>query len=83
MRDGNQTKKRKREENLMETIYRTGNETVDQISGMEITGNVIPPAWYRTIRKETGKPYLNAIIILSDIVYWYRAIEVRDKERVS
>ena len=64
----------------METIYRTGNETVDQINGMEITGNVIPPAWYRTIRKETGKPYLNAIIILSDIVYWYRAIEVRDKE---
>lgn len=64
----------------MESIYRTGNAAVDQISGMEITGNVIPSAWYRTIRKETGKPYLNAIIILSDIVYWYRAIEVRDKE---
>lgn len=64
----------------MESIYRTGNATVDQISGMEITGNVIPSAWYQTIRKETGKPYLNAIIILSDIVYWYRAIEVRDEE---
>ena len=64
----------------MKSIYRTGNVAVDQISGMEITGNVIPSAWYRTIRKETGKPYLNAIIILSDIVYWYRAIEVRDKE---
>ena len=58
----------------------TGNAAVDQLSGMEITGNVIPSAWYRTIRKETGKPYLNAIIILSDIVYWYRAIEVRDEE---
>ena len=64
----------------MESIYRTGNAVVDQISGMEITGNVIPSAWYRMIRKETGKPYLNAIIILSDIVYWYRAIEVRDEE---
>ena len=81
VRNGNLTNKQeKREEKLMESIYRTGNAVVDQISGMEITGNVIPSAWYRTIRKETGKPYLNAIIILSDIVYWYRAIEVRDEE---
>lgn len=63
----------------MEPIYRTGNETVDQLSRLQITGNVIPAAWYRTIRKETGKPYLNAIVILSDIVYWYRAAEIRDE----
>lgn len=63
----------------MESIYKTGNETVDQISQMRITGNVIPSAWYQTIRKESGKPYLNAIVILSDIVYWYRAAEVRSE----
>lgn len=63
----------------MEPIYRTGNETVDRLSRIQITGNVIPAAWYRTIRKETGKPYLNAIVILSDIVYWYRAAEIRDE----
>ena len=57
----------------------TGNETVDRLSRMNITGNVIPAAWYQTIRKSTGKPYLNAIVILSDIVYWYRAAEVRDE----
>lgn len=57
----------------------TGNETVDRLSRMNITGNVIPAAWYQTIRKLTGKPYLNAIVILSDIVYWYRAAEVRDE----
>ena len=57
----------------------TGNETVDRLSRMNITGNIIPAAWYRTIRKPTGKPYLNAIVILSDIVYWYRAAEVRDE----
>lgn len=57
----------------------TGNETVDRLSRMNITGNVIPAAWYQTIRKPTGKPYLNAIVILSDIVYWYRAAEVRDE----
>ena len=63
----------------MESIYRTGNETVDQLSQMRITGNVIPSAWYQTIRKESGKPYLNAIVILADIVYWYRAAEVRSE----
>ena len=63
----------------MEIIYRTGNETVDQLSQMRITGNVIPSAWYQTIRKESGKPYLNAIVILADIVYWYRAAEVRSE----
>ena len=63
----------------MEPIYRTGNETVDRLSKLQITGNVIPAAWYRTIRRETGKPYLNAIVILSDIVYWYRASEIRDE----
>lgn len=63
----------------MEPIYRTGNETVDRLSRLQITGNVIPAAWYRTICRETGKPYLNAIVILSDIVYWYRAAEIRDE----
>ena len=64
----------------MEPIYMTGNAAVDQLNEIEITGNVIPSAWYQTIRRETGKPYLNAIIILSDIVYWYRAVEIRDEK---
>ena len=63
----------------MEPIFKTGNETVDRLSRLQITGNVIPSTWYRTIRKETGKPYLTAIVILSDIVYWYRAAEIRDE----
>lgn len=63
----------------MEPIYQTGNPTVDQMSRLRFTGNVIPQAWYRTILRDTGKPYLIAIVILSDIVYWYRAAEVRDE----
>ena len=63
----------------MESIYRTGNETVDRLSQIRITGIVISSAWYQTIRKESGKPYLNAIVILADIVYWYRAAEVRSE----
>lgn len=63
----------------MERIYSTGNRTADRLAQMRITGNVIPQIWYKTIRKGTGKPNLNAIVILADIVYWYRPVEVRDE----
>lgn len=63
----------------MEHPFQTGSPTVDQMSRLQITGNIIPAAWFKTIRKETGKPNLNAIILLSDIVYWYRPVEVRDE----
>ena len=63
----------------MEPLFNTGNDTVDQMGRLQITGNVIPAAWYRTIRRETGKPYLAAIVILADIVYWYRPVEIREE----
>ena len=44
-----------------------------------ISGNVIPQMWYRTIIRESGKPNLTAIIILADIVYWYKPTELRDE----
>lgn len=58
----------------------SGNAIVDRMSSIQISGNVIPQSWYKTITKDTGKPYLAAIVILSDIVYWYRPIEVRDED---
>ncbi len=63
----------------MEKRFTTGNATVDSLGKMQFTGNVIPQMWYQTIRKETGKPNLTAIVILSDIVYWYRPVEIRDE----
>lgn len=63
----------------MQNVFETGNEAVDRMGRLNITGNIIPPSWYRTILKPTGKPNLNAIIILSDIVYWYRPVEIRDE----
>lgn len=68
-----------KEEEGMGKIYSTGNKTTDRLAKMRITGNVIPQIWYKTIRKGTGKPNLNAIVILADIVYWYRPVEVRDE----
>lgn len=54
------------------SIYSTGNRIVDENARLSISGNVIPQMWYRTIIRESGKPNLTAIIILADIVYWYK-----------
>lgn len=56
-----------------------GNEIVDMVGRISITGNIIPQIWYKTITHPSGKPYLEAIVILSDIVYWYRPTEVHDE----
>lgn len=56
-----------------------GNLIVDAMGSINISGNIIPAIWYKTITKENGKPYLLAIVILADIVYWYRPSEVRDQ----
>lgn len=60
-------------------IKGSGNEIVDMVGRISITGNIIPQIWYKTITHPSGKPYLEAIVILSDIVYWYRPTEVRDE----
>lgn len=54
----------------------TGNRIVDEVSEMNI--GHIPDAWYKNIRR-AGQPNLLAIILLSDIVYWYKWTEVRDE----
>ena len=57
----------------------TGNPIVNQVAQINISGNVTPMNWYKTITRDSGKPYLEAIVILSDIVYWYRPTEIRDE----
>lgn len=56
------------------------NSTVAAVAQMNFTGNVIPQAWFKTITRDNGKPNLSAIVILSDIVYWYRPTEQRDEQ---
>lgn len=58
--------------------YTTGNEYVDKMAAINLTGNIIPQIWYKQIVRDNGKPHLLAITILSDIVYWYRPTELRD-----
>lgn len=52
--------------------YSTGNRIVDEVGRINISGNIIPMVWFQAIRYPNGKPNVNAIIILADIVYWYR-----------
>ena len=54
-------------------------ELIKQVGEIALIGNIIPHSWYAHLRKDTGKPYLAAIVILSDIVYWYRPRIIRDE----
>lgn len=62
---------------------KTGNPIVDEMAALNISGNVIPEAWYHTITNENGKVNCLAIHILADIVYWYRPTEHRDEATLS
>jgi len=52
----------------------------DIIYDGEMRGNVIPMEWLNHIKRESGNVDTVAVLLLSDIVYWYRPIEVRDEE---
>ena len=53
--------------------------TVLALRNLEMQGNILPPVWLHHLRYENGKPHPIAAIILSDVVYWYRPIELRDE----
>jgi len=64
-------------------MYTTGIPACDQLMSVKFTGNIIPQIWYSVfVKKELKhpKPFLLAIIVLADIVYWYRPKEVRDEQ---
>ena len=65
---------------MMYSRITSGNQTVDAMGMINISGNIIPQIWYSTITRDNGKPYLLAITLLADIVYWYRPVEVRDEQ---
>ncbi|MDV2468875.1 hypothetical protein QR674_07745 [Acinetobacter chinensis] len=61
-------------------IYSTGHEVVDQVGSLHLEGNIIPANWFQIFKKSDGKPDVNAIVLLSEIVYWYRPTVVRDED---
>src|SRR3546814_736220 len=55
------------------------NTLVEQIGQTHFEGNIMPMEWFQHIKFDNGKPDTNAILLLSDIVYWYRPSIVRDE----
>lgn len=60
------------------------NEKCKEIAELNISGNIIPILWFEKMKykteKGTEKANILAILILSDIVYWYRPYEIRDEQ---
>lgn len=60
------------------------NEVCKEIAELNMTGNIVPIVWFENLQYETGKgtkkAYILAILILSDIVYWYKPYEIRDEQ---
>jgi len=67
----------------MSLQYSSGNETVDRVGQIDFSyggsGNWIMSTWYDVLRYDSGKVNLNACVILSEIVYWYRPTVIRDE----
>lgn len=65
-------------------MFGSGNETVDKMREINLEGNIIPHTWYSQLIKETDKgtkkPYLNAIILLAEITYWYRPSKIMNED---
>lgn len=57
----------------------SGSAIVDRIGQMHFEGNVIPHTWYNNIKMPNGKPDVIGIILLADLVYWYRPTYIRDE----
>jgi len=58
------------------------NDIVVAIGKIHFEGNVIPHSWFQSdeLKKPTGKAFHLAILILADIVYWYRPTPIFDEE---
>lgn len=55
----------------------SGNIIVDEISKMNI--NSIPEQWYQNVRR-SNQPHALAILVLWDLLYWYKWTEIRNEE---
>jgi hypothetical protein len=60
----------------------TGHPTVDRVSRIHFQGNIVQHSWYQHIQYSNTRGTFTdhtACLVLADIVWWYRHIEVRDE----
>lgn len=61
-------------------VLRDTTPAVDDIESMSFTGNVIPHTWYHHLKNAQGRCNAIAVLILADIVYWYRPKHIIDED---
>jgi hypothetical protein len=62
--------------------FSTGHSVVDAVGELRLTGNVVHHSWYQHVRYSNKRGEFTdpwAVLILADIVYWHRPIEIRDE----
>lgn len=57
----------------------TTTPEVKELGKMHFEGNIIPHTWYKTILLRKDKADILSILILADIVYWYRPSYTKDE----
>lgn len=67
------------QQNFIPEVKFNTTQEVTAIGEMHFEGNIIPHYWYQNIKYQNGKVDLNSIIILAEIVYWYRPTYIRDE----
>ncbi|KAB7635258.1 DnaD domain-containing protein [Bacillus sp. B3-WWTP-C-10-D-3] len=55
------------------------SKAVSEIGELNLKGNVVDHEWFNRITFSNGKPHIVAIMVLSEIVYWYRPTVIRDE----
>jgi len=55
-------------------------QLVHQLGATKFSGYVIPPEWFQFLTYENGKPHMNAIFVLADLIYWYQPKRIEDEE---
>ena len=61
-------------------MFKTGHKIVDDIGKVGVFGNCVPQQWFGRVTKASGATDPLAILILSDVVSWYRPQLIRDEK---
>lgn len=55
------------------------SNAVSEIGELNLKGNVVDHEWFNYLTFNNGKPHIVAIMVLSEVVYWYRPTVIRDE----
>lgn len=63
----------------MTTIKRDLPKTVQEAGEIQLHGTLIDDGWFQHLRFDNGEPYMIAILVLSEIFYWYKPTVIKDE----